>query len=219
MHDVLHWLIQPDLAPLLRHGQIVFLVVVGTIVFAETGLLFGFLLPGDSLLFSAGLVAALGGAPNPLILASIVFVAAFAGDQVGYLIGRKSGPSLYRRQDGRIFRREYMERSKAFFERHGGRAIVLARFVPVVRTFTPVVAGVSQMPYRHFVTYNAIGALGWGVCVTMLGFVLGKRFPGMEHVLTPVLIAIVALSLLPAAWQVFRRQQTAGARPHAHSDH
>ncbi len=209
MRSALQWLLHPDLAPLLGHGQVIFLLVIGGMIFAESGLLFGFFLPGDSLLFSAGLVAALAGSPHPMVLAAVVFVAAFAGDQVGYGIGHRVGPTLYKRADGRLYRREYLERSRLFFERHGGRAIVLARFVPVVRTFTPVVAGVSRMRYRTFVTYNFVGACAWAVVISLLGYVLGKRFPGLEHVLTPVILGIVALSLMPAVVEIIRARRVA----------
>lgn len=208
MTSILHWLIQPDLSPLLGHGQVIFLAVVGSFIFAESGLLVGFFLPGDSLLFSVGLVSALAGSPNPLVLALVVFTAAFAGDQVGYGIGHRIGPALYARADGRIYKREYVERSRMFFERHGGRAIVMARFVPIVRTFTPVIAGVSKMHYKKFVTYNALGAGGWAVVVSLLGYVLGKRFPGLEHFLTPVILGIVVLSLVPAAFEVFNSRRS-----------
>ena len=142
------------------------------IIFAETGLLIGFFLPGDSLLFTAGLLASQGHLDIALVVIGC-FVAACIGDQVGYTIGNRLGPRLFRRPDSRFFKQEYVERTKAFFDRHGPKTIVLARFVPIVRTFTPVMAGVGTMRRRTFSLYNVIGALLWTVGVTMLGYALG----------------------------------------------
>src|SRR4051812_12638403 len=149
----------PDVAGTLATlgGPLSLLVVMG-IVFAETGLLAGFFLPGDSLLFSAGVLLAGGAIHLPFaVLAVGVVVAAFLGDQVGYLIGRRLGPRLFTRPDSRLFSRRHALRAHEFFQRHGAKAVVLARFVPIVRTFTPTVAGVGAMPYARFVSYNAIG--------------------------------------------------------------
>ena len=141
-------------------GPWVVLMVCG-IVFAETGLLIGFFLPGDSLLFTAGLLVATGTIDiNVWLLAVLVFISAFVGDQTGYYIGRKAGPAVFNRPDSRLFKRENVKRAQVFFDRHGGKAVILARFVPVVRTFTPVVAGVAQMNYKAFVSFNAVGAAG-----------------------------------------------------------
>ncbi len=166
------------------------------IVIIETGLLFPFL-PGDSLLFTAGLFIGTGALGVPLWVACLaLFLAAFVGDQIGYLIGNKAGPKIFRRPDSRFFKQEYVDKTHAFFEKYGGRAIVLARFVPFVRTYIPVAAGVGNMPYSHFVKYNVIGAFLWGVCVTLLGYWLGG-FPLVRDNIEVALVLIVFVSLLP----------------------
>ncbi|HWB71344.1 MAG TPA: VTT domain-containing protein [Egibacteraceae bacterium] len=182
------------------------------IVFAETGLLVGFFLPGDSLLFTTGLLVSHGilDAPLVVVLAGC-FLAAVIGDQVGYAFGRRVGPRLFRRPDSRFFRQEHVVKAHAYFERYGARTIVLARFVPVVRTFAPVLAGVGSMRYRTFVTYNVVGALLWGVGVTALGYALGRRFPHMEEYLLPTVVLIIAASLVPVALE-WRRSRTPSAR-------
>jgi len=167
------------------------------IVFIETGLLVGFFLPGDSLLFTAGLLMATGVITTPIwIAAPVIGLAAFIGDQVGYQIGKASGPRVFNKPDSRFFRREYVDKTHAYFERFGGRTIIIARFIPIVRTFAPVVAGVARMPYRTFVTYNFIGALLWGVGVTLLGYWLGG-FEFVQKYIEIILIAIVAISAIP----------------------
>jgi membrane-associated protein len=174
-----------------------FVLVVCAIVFAETGLLAGFFLPGDSLLFTAGLLVASGtGHFNLLLLALAVFIAAFAGDQTGYLIGRNAGPSLFKRPNSRFFRQDHVAKAHDFFQRYGGRAVMLARFVPIVRTFTPVIAGVARMDYRVFVGFNAIGALLWGGGVTMLGAWLGQ-FDWVGRNIELIFIGIVLVSVVP----------------------
>ena len=166
------------------------------IVIIETGLLFPFL-PGDSLLFTAGLFIGTGALGVPLWAACLaLFLAAFVGDQIGYFIGNKAGPKIFRRPDSRFFKQEYVDKTHAFFEKYGGRAIVLARFVPFVRTYIPVAAGVGKMPYSHFVKYNVIGALVWGVGVTLLGYWLGG-FAVVRDNIEVALVLIVAVSLLP----------------------
>lgn len=177
------------------------------IIFAESGLFFGFFLPGDSLLFTAGLLSSQDKLPALPILLVGCFIAAVAGDQVGYLFGRKVGPALFRRPDSRIFKQEYIERSQEFFERHGSKTIVLARFVPVVRTFAPIVAGVGKMRYRTFVTYNIIGGLLWAVGITTLGYVLGDRVPWVEENLELAIFAIIGLSLIPVLIEVIRARR------------
>ena len=176
------------------------------IVFAESGLLVGFFLPGDSLLFTAGLLASQGTLNFPVILVGC-FVAAVAGDQVGYAFGRRVGPALFRRPDSRIFRQEHVERARTYFETHGSKTIVLARFVPVVRTFAPIVAGVGRMEYRTFVTYNVLGGFLWAVGVTTLGYILGETIPDIDKYLLPVIAAIVALSLAPIAIEYLRNKR------------
>jgi len=181
-------------------------------VFVESGLLVGFFLPGDSLLFTAGLLSSTGVLPPIWVLLLTVPIAAIAGDQVGYLIGYRAGPAIFKRPDSRFFRREYVDRAYDFFDRYGGRTIILARFVPIVRTFAPVAAGVGKMPYRTFLTYNVIGGLLWGVGVTALGYFLGQ-IELIRANIELVLIAIVGVSVTPMAVELFRgRRRRATAR-------
>ncbi|MEX2553800.1 MAG: VTT domain-containing protein [Actinomycetota bacterium] len=203
------WLIHPDLEPLLQHGAPIFLLVVTAIVFAESGLLIGCFLPGDSLLFSAGLVVALAGRPNLWLLILCCFLGAVAGDQVGYMIGARLGPALFKRPDSRLFKQENVIKTRAFFDRHGPKALILARFVPIVRTFTPVLAGVAQMRYRTFVSFNVIGGAIWAAGATLLGYGLGKRFPELENYLTPILLLIVLLSVLPILLEIRKARSEA----------
>ena len=192
--------------------QTIGLIGLFAIVFAESGLFFGFFVPGDSLLFTAGLLSSQGHlAPLPVILVGC-FVAAVAGDQVGYLFGARVGPSLFRRPDSRIFKQEYVEKARAFFERHGSKTIVLARFVPIVRTFAPILAGVGEMQYRTFVTFNLIGGLLWAVGVTSLGYILGETAPWVEDYLLLVIAVIILLSVLPVALEVLRSRRSTSQR-------
>ena len=179
-----------------------------TIVFVESGLLVGFFLPGDSLLFTAGLLSANDRIADLPVLLVLVPIAAIAGDQVGYVIGRKAGPAVFNRPDSRFFRAEYVDKSAAFFEKYGARTIVLARFVPIVRTFAPVMAGVSRMRYRTFITYNVIGAVAWGAGVTSLGHALGQ-VEFVEKNIEFILIGIVGLSVLPIAFELLRARRNA----------
>jgi membrane-associated protein len=184
------------------------------IIFAESGLLVGFFLPGDSLLFIAGAIA--GGAMektlpdvkpfNIWVLLIGVFLAAVAGDQVGYAMGRKAGPAIFRRPDSTFFKQEYVDKAEEFFDRHGPRAIILARFVPVVRTFTPVVAGVSRMKYGTFARFNVVGGFFWAIGLTLLGYWLGQVAFLQKHIELLVL-AIVALSLVPIAVEFIRHRR------------
>ena len=184
------------------------------VVFVESGLLIGFLLPGDSLLFTAGLLSATGTLPDLWVLLVTIPLAAIAGDQVGYAIGRKAGPSVFRRPDSRFFREEYVERSAEFFDRYGPRTVVIARFVPIVRTLAPVMAGVARMDYRTFVTYNVIGGVAWGVGLTTLGYFLGQvQF--VHDNIEPIILGIVALSFIPIALELLRARRD---RPAATED-
>jgi membrane-associated protein len=180
------------------------------IVFAESGLLIGFFLPGDSLLFTTGLLTSDGQyITYPIwLVCLLVAVAAIAGDQVGYLFGRRVGPSLFRRPNSRLFKQENLLKANEFFDKYGARSIVLARFVPIVRTFTPIVAGVSKMNYRTFVIYNVIGGTLWGVGVTLLGFFLGQ-ITFVKANIELILIAIVAISVVPIAIELLRARMAA----------
>lgn len=182
------------------------------IVFIESGLLIGFFLPGDSLLFTAGLLSASGVLPPIWVLLITIPIAAIAGDQVGYAIGRRFGPPLFNRPDSRFFRREYVDKSAAFFEKHGPKTVVLARFVPVMRTFVPVMAGTSKMHYRTFVTYNVVGGLLWGVGVTSLGYFLGQ-IEFVEKNIEPVLLLIIAISVMPIFIELFRARRRGPDEP------
>jgi membrane-associated protein len=178
------------------------------IVFAESGLLIGFFLPGDSLLFTAGLLSANDHLPPLYVIVPLIVAAAIAGDQVGYVIGAKGGPRVFQRPDSRFFKQEYVDKAYSYFDRYGGRTIVLARFVPIVRTFAPVVAGVSKMRYRTFVTYNVVGAALWGAGVTILGYYLGQ-VDFVAANIEPILIGIVALSVIPIATELLRARSRA----------
>jgi membrane-associated protein len=176
------------------------------IVFAECGLLLGFFLPGDSLLFTVGLLVTTGVIKQPLWLACVVLtVAAFVGNLSGYEIGRAGGPAIFRKPDSRLFRREYVDKTSEFFERYGNRAIVLARFVPIVRTFITVMAGVGRMQRPRYLTYSGIGAVLWATGVTLLGSALG-RFDVVKHNIELILLAIVAVSLIPVVIEVVRER-------------
>ncbi len=173
-------------------------VIACAIIFAETGLLVGFFLPGDSLLFTAGLLVSTGKLPvNIGVLLILLIACAFIGNQVGYLIGAKAGPAIFNKPDSKLFKREHVEKAHAFFEKHGGKALVLARFVPIVRTFVPVVVGVAGMNKRHFAIFNAVGAVLWAGGVTLLGFILGDRFPWVQKNLDIIFVLIVLLSIIP----------------------
>ena len=177
------------------------------IVFIETGLLVGFFLPGDSLLFTAGLLSANDTLPDLWILLLTVPVAAVLGDQVGYSIGRKAGPAIFRREESRFFQKEYVEKSQEFFDKYGPRTIVLARFVPIVRTFAPVMAGVGKMQYPTFLMYNVIGGILWGCGMTTLGYFLGQ-FDFVKANIEFIIIGIVAVSFIPVFIEIRRAHKT-----------
>lgn len=182
------------------------LIGVLAIVFIESGLLVGFMLPGDSLLFTAGLLSANDVLPDLWVLLLTIPVAAILGDQVGYAIGRKAGPAVFRRPDSRFFKQEYVERSQEYFEHYGGRTIVIARFVPIVRTIAPVMAGVSKMDYRTFLFFNVIGGIAWGVGLTTLGYFLGQ-IDFIEKNLEPIILVIVAISFVPIFLELRRARR------------
>lgn len=208
--DFLHKLHDPEgLKSLIATGGYVLLFAI---IFAETGLLVGFFLPGDSLLFIAGTLCAvtLSGHNAPLlniaILIPLLIVAAIAGDAVGYLIGRKVGPGLFERGDSRFFKREHLLKTQAFYDKHGPKTIVLARFVPIVRTFAPTVAGIAGMSYRTFATFNIAGGVGWIVSMSLLGYFLGQ-IPWIEKNLSKATLLIVFLSILPMIVHYFQERK------------
>jgi membrane-associated protein len=188
------------------------------VVFAESGILIGFFLPGDSLLFTAGLatfglkitedgeIFQLAGGHIWIVVLGVV-IAAIAGDQVGYAFGRKVGPSLFKRPESRLFKPAYVESAEKFFAKHGSKSIVLARFVPIVRTFTPIIAGVSNMHYRTFVKFNVIGGVLWGAGLTLLGYTLGRAFPAIGDNIEIAVLVIVFVSLLPVAVEFVRHRR------------
>jgi membrane-associated protein len=184
------------------------LIGILVLVFAESGLLIGFFLPGDSLLFTAGLLIADGTyLHQPLwLMCLLISIAAVLGDQFGYVFGRRFGPALFRRPDSRLFKRDNLTRAAGFFEKYGARSIVLARFVPIVRTFTPIVAGASGMRYRTFVLFNVIGAVAWGCGVTILGYFLGQ-VPFVKSNIELILIGIVVVSVVPIAVELIRARR------------
>jgi membrane-associated protein len=194
-----------DIESWLQSGGI---LLLAAIVFAESGLLVGFFLPGDSLLFLAGYYTASDGnyLPSLPVTAAVVFVAAVAGDQVGYVFGRKVGPSLFDRPQSRLFKPEHVDRAHEFLAHHGSKTIVMARFVPIVRTFAPIVAGVGKMPYRTFVTFNVVGGLLWGVGVLTLGHFVGD-ISWIKHNIELASVVIVGLSFIPMVLEVRRHRR------------
>lgn len=168
------------------------------IVFAETGLLIGFFLPGDSVLVTAGLLIAAGRVPMDITLLNFLLcIAAITGDATGYWIGLKTGQALYNRPQSRFFRRDYLLKTKEFYEKYGGITIVLARFMPFARTFAPVVAGIGAMKYRRFVSFNIFGGVGWVVSMTLIGYYLGRVVPGIERHVEYIIAGVILLSILP----------------------
>jgi len=171
-------------------------VGIFAIIFAESGLFFGFFLPGDSLLLTAGLLASRG-ILNEFILVPGLFIAAVLGDQVGYWFGAKTGPLIFTRDNSLLFRRKNLLAAKAFYEKHGGKTVTLARFVPFIRTFAPIVAGAAEMNYRRFVMFNLLGGFAWAVCVTLLGYFLGKVFGNIEGVDRYFTLLVLAFFFIP----------------------
>jgi len=167
------------------------------IIFAESGLFFGFFLPGDSLLFTAGLLASQGYF-NIALLVFLITFAAILGDQIGYLFGIKIGPKIFTHDDSFFFKKKYITDAENFYQKHGKKAVLIARFVPIVRTFIPILAGVGKMHYVTFVTYNIFGGLIWGAGITLLGYFLGQQVPNVDKYLIPIILLIILISFLPA---------------------
>lgn len=177
------------------------------IVFAESGLFVGFFLPGDSLLFTAGFLASQGFLDIRL-LSPLMFIAAVLGDSFGYAFGRKVGPALFRRKDSLLFHQDHLERARIFYEKHGPKTIVLARFMPIVRTFAPILAGVGNMHYPTFVMYNVLGGFLWSIGLTLLGYFLGATVPNIDDYLIPIILFIIFVSILPGVIHVLREWRT-----------
>ena len=181
-------------------------VVLTFVVFAETGLAAGFFLPGDSLLVVAGLFAAKGDL-NVFILLSTLFVAAVVGDAVGYFTGAKLGPRIFTRQQSLLFRPSHLQKAHAFYEKYGSKTIIIARFVPIIRTFAPIVAGAAQMPYRRFVIFNVFGGFLWVFSMILAGYFLGSVIPNLDQHIEKVVIIVVLLSLMPPAIEYLKARR------------
>lgn len=201
LRDWFHFL--TDVQGLVKAGGYVGLSII---VFVETGLMIGFFLPGDSLLVTAGLFAAKGDL-DIVILNVLLITMAITGDATGYYIGRKLGPALYSREDSRLFKKAHLIRTQQFYEKHGGKTIVIARFVPVIRTFAPVVAGIAHMPYRRFAMFNIFGGIGWVISMTMLGYLLGSMIPNIDKHIEKVILVVIFLSILPAIIEYWREKK------------
>jgi membrane-associated protein len=206
--DFIHKITDPDelaiLIDTVFSGWWIYIVMVA-IVYAENAILLGFILPGDSLLFTLGVVAGTGKI-NVWLLMGVLVVAAIAGDSTGYFLGKKTGPAIFSRPDSRLFKQEYVRRTQSFFERYGGKTILMARFVPVIRSFAPFMAGVGKMPYRTFVFYNVIGSFIWVVVLTMLGFWLGN-VPWIKENFEKAILLVVALSFVPAVIEIINHRR------------
>ena len=196
---------------LIRMGGLIGLVLI---VFAETGLMVGFFLPGDSLLVTAGLFAAKGDL-NIVWLNLALIAAAIVGDATGYWIGRRAGKALYNRPNSFFFRKQHLIKTHEFYEKHGGKTIVIARFVPIIRTFAPVVAGAAEMTYRQFATYNILGGIGWVTSMTLIGYFLGRAVPDIDKHIHIVVAIVIFLSLLPAIISVLKVKLQRRAAPPA----
>jgi membrane-associated protein len=201
LRDAYHLL--TDIRGLIQWGG-TFLVCV--IVFVETGLFVGFFLPGDSLLVTAGIFAAAGRLDLRLLL-SLVFLCAVGGDQLGYWIGRRAGQALYKREDSFLFKKRHLERAHEFYERYGGKTVVLARFVPIIRTFASPVAGAAHMKYRRFLSYDVLGGFLWVWGMVMLGYFLGAVIPEVDRHIHIVVAIVVVVSLLPAIIETIRQRR------------
>ena len=185
------------------------------IIFTETGLFFGFFLPGDSLLVTAGLLISQGLQIDLVTLGVLLTIAAVAGDTLSYWIGRTSGPRLFAREDSMFFKRKHLMRAAEFYEKHGSKTIVLARFMPIVRTFAPVVAGAAMMNYRKFWIYNLVGGIAWIWSMLLAGYFLGSQFPGIGKHLEKVILIVIFLSILPGIISWLRARKAAAAAPAA----
>jgi membrane-associated protein len=184
-----------DVTHILQTGG---LLVLFLIIFAESGMMVGFLFPGDTLLFSAGILAAAGKLSLPEVLI-IIAAAAILGDNIGYLIGKHLGPRLFKK-DSVVFRHDYIMRAEKFYEKYGSKTMLVAHFVPIVRTFAPVTAGAGKMNHKQFILFDAIGCIAWTVVVTFIGYYIGSRVPGVEKLIEPILIGIILVFLLPTLY-------------------
>jgi membrane-associated protein len=209
INDILHF----DLQGILRDLGPLAMVIVCLIIIAETGLLVGFFLPGDSLLFTVGLMIGTGLIDIPIWLACILISAsAIVGDQLGYFIGRKAGPAVFKRPNSRFFSQKNADRAQQFFVKHGAKAVIFAHYVPILRTFVPVAAGVGKMQYSYYLRNNLIGAISWGIIVPLIGFFLGQ-IPFVRDNVILVTVTLVAISLIPVVLEVIKaRRRNSGSK-------
>lgn len=178
------------------------LLILFLIIFSESGMMVGLFFPGDTLLFSAGILAA-GGTFNIVTVIAVIAAAAILGDNIGYLIGKHAGPKLFK-EDGVIFRHDYIMRTEKFYEKYGTKTMLVAHFIPIVRSFAPVTAGAGKMNHKQFIIYDAIGDIVWATSVTLIGFFIGSRIPGIEKLIEPILIGIVVIFLFPTIYHVLK---------------
>ena len=206
--EILHTLIHPrelvHYVSTLFSGWLVYAALFA-IIFSETGLLVGFFLPGDSLLFTIGVVCATGDLNLGTVIIALS-VAAVMGDTTGYLLGRSAGPRIFSRPKSRLFNPRHLQETQAFYEKHGGKTLIYARFVPIIRTFAPFVAGVARMPYPRFITFSVFGGIGWITFMSALGYSLGQ-VPIVQKYFDVVVLLIIAISLLPAAMQILKSRR------------
>lgn len=208
LRDAFHFL--TDVQGLIQWGGYVGLSII---VFVETGLMIGFFLPGDSLLVTAGLFAAKGDL-NIVYLNLLLITCAILGDATGYMIGKRLGPALFKRDDSFLFKKKHLIKTQEFYEKHGGKTIIIARFVPVIRTFAPVIAGVANMGYKRFAMFNIVGGIAWVFSMTMIGYSLIKLFPEVEKHIHIVIVVVIFLSILPAIiewWRASRESKREAA--------
>ncbi|HLD01325.1 MAG TPA: VTT domain-containing protein [Patescibacteria group bacterium] len=187
-------------------GQIIALAALFAIIFAETGLLIGFFLPGDSLLFTAGILASQGYL-NIALLCITLFFAAVIGDSTGYQFGKHVGRRLFKRDDSLLFHKDHLRKANRFYQKHGGKTIILARFMPIIRTFAPVVAGIGDMEYKKFLAYNVVGGLLWATGVPLAGYFLGKLIPDIDKFLLPIIVVIVLASIAPGIYELLKTKE------------
>lgn len=188
-----------DVTQLVQTGG---LLLIFLIIFAESGMMVGFFFPGDTLLFAAGIFAATGQLSIVAVICVIAF-AAILGDNIGYIIGKHLGPRLFKK-DGLVFRKKYIAQAEKFYEKYGTKTMLVAHFVPIVRTFAPVTAGAARMDHKQFIIYDAIGDIAWAVSVTLAGYFIGSRIPGIEHYIEPILLIVVAAVILPTIIHALR---------------
>lgn len=214
LQQLLHLLRTHDLSGLVQWAGYIGLAAI---VFTETGLFFGFFLPGDSLLVTAGLLSSQGLPLNVYVLGALLSVAAIVGDNTNYWVGRISGPRIFRRDDSLLFKRRHVERAHAFYERHGAKTVVLARFMPIIRTFAPLVAGVARMNYATFLTFSILGGTAWIWSMLFLGYFLGRHVPGVARHIELVIAGVILISILPGliGWWRERRGVASVSAPSA----